>query len=296
MNEKNTTLPNHKSKPYGGAWCVEDLEQRNHLFNIIDEHSHALSDFPADQFLDKYVKWFPSTHDISGLDTFDGITASQGTTETFDKWYQVTNHKRLRLLRGEYFYHQMAAREVYRSFKWIEDGPIEKDDVVIISCPFADTGNIPDMFVSIIDRCENMDVPVLVDMAYINLARGLSIDLSPRCIKVVTTSLSKVFPVPHYRIGMRLTKGIDDDLMIAYQQNGYVNQFSCGVGYHMMQQFPADHTFRKYRDRQQHMCVKLSVEPSSCVLFGIDRSGKYGEYSRGSDTNRLCFRKQFTKR
>jgi len=292
---KKHNIPDLKKKPYGGAWCIEDFEQNNHLFNIIDEHSHSLADFESDLFLEKYSKWFPSTHKISGLGTFDGKTVSQGTTESFDKWYQVTNHRRLRLLRGEYFYHQIAAREVYKSFKWIEDGPIEKDDVVIISCPFADTGNIPDDFEKIMNSCEKQQVPVLVDMAYINLAKGLSIDLSYQCIKVVTTSLSKVFPVPHYRIGIRFTKGIDDDLMIAYQQNQYVNKFSCGLGYYMMDKFGADHTFEKYRQKQIELCEKLSVEPSACVLFGIDRNGKYNEYSRGGNTNRLCFRKQFTK-
>jgi histidinol-phosphate/aromatic aminotransferase/cobyric acid decarboxylase-like protein len=295
MPSKKHAVPDLKKKPYGGAWCIDDHEQTQEIYNIIEEHSHSLCDFVPEKFLSRYASWFQSTHNIKGVATFDGSTVSNGTTETFDKWYLMTNQRRLRLLKGEYFYHQIAAREVYKSFRWIEDGPIQNQDVVVISCPFADTGNIPMGFDSIMQQCEDYNVPVLVDMAYINLAQNLSIDLSYNCIKVVTTSMSKVFPVPHYRIGMRLTKGIDDDLMIAYQQNNYVNRFSCGLGYHLMEKFTADHTFEKYRDKQIALCEKLEVQPSASVLFGIDNSDRFGEYSRGGKSNRLCFSKQLSE-
>ena len=295
MNKKNTTLPNHKNKPYGGAWSVDDPEQKKYVKSLVENNFNELSNFDTKKFLNKYVEWFPSTHNIKGLETFDSKTCSQGTTETFDKWYQVTKNKRLRIFRGEYFYHQIAAREIYSSWSWLEDGPIHNNDVVVVSCPFADTGNLPAYLDSILQQCNDHQVPVLIDLAYINLATNLSIDLSYNCIKVVTTSLSKVFPVPYHRIGMRLTKGIEDDLMIAYQQNQYVNRFSCGIGYHLMNKFEANDTYIKYRSQQLELCEKLNVEPSSSVLFGVDTQKAYQEYSRGGETNRLCFRKQFIK-
>jgi hypothetical protein len=57
----------------------------------------------------------------------------------------------------------------------------------------------------------------------------------------------------------------------------------------MMQKFDADYIPLKYKDKQIEICKELNVEPSSCVIFGIDHNDKFNEYNRGRDTNRLCF-------
>ena len=56
-----------------------------------------------------------------------------------------------------------------------------------------------------------------------------------------------------------------------------------------MQKFDADYIPLKYKDKQIEICKELNVEPSSCVIFGIDYNNKFNEYNRGRETNRLCF-------
>ena len=50
------------------------------------------------------------------------------------------NKNRLRLARGEYFYHQMI-KSMYFSmrFDWLEDDELKSGDVLVISAPFSDT-------------------------------------------------------------------------------------------------------------------------------------------------------------
>ena len=43
--------------------------------------------------------------------------------------------KKLRLLKGEYYYHRIQARRFFESFAWIEDEPILPNDVVVLSVP-----------------------------------------------------------------------------------------------------------------------------------------------------------------
>jgi hypothetical protein len=297
MDSKKHTLPDLKSKEYGGAWAIEDNNFLQTMDHIITKHGNALCDIRPDQFVHEYKDWFTSTHSISGLSTFNGITCSLGTTETFDKFYLYHRNKRLRIFRGEYFYQQMVARSLFAdNWAWMHEDDIRQGDVLVFSLPFADTGSTIDEMDAILDQCDTHGVPVLVDMAYINLARDFTIDLSRDCIKVITTSLSKVFPVQYHRIGLRLTKGIDDDLMIAYQQNQYVNKFGCGLGLEMMKQFDADYTFETYRLKQVDLCNKLEIDPSPCVIFGVDKSDKYPEYNRGGTTNRLCFSNLWNKK
>lgn len=284
-------LPNHKAKPYGGAWPIRDAEYMEFIRQTIVEKNTRLSQDDPEQFVEHYRSWFAMTHDIDGLDDMTA-QVSQGTTETFDKFYLATNHLRLRLFRGEYFYHQMAARMIYKDRQWLDEGDVRTGDVVIFSCPFADTGNVPDME-ELLSQCDRLGVPVLIDMAYVNLATGLSLNLNHDCIKVVTTSMSKVFPVPEFRIGLRLIRDTDDDLLISYQQNKYTNRFACGLGTELMNRYPASETHDRYYRKQLKMCNDLDLEPSRCVIFGIDTKHRWDEYSRGGGTNRLCFSKQF---
>jgi hypothetical protein len=69
----------------------------------------------------------------------------------------------------------------------------------------------------------------------------------------------------------------------------YINILSAYVGTKLMEKYPADYIFNKYRQKQLEMCDHLNLEASPCVYFGIDRLGNFPEYNRGTRTNRLCF-------
>jgi len=207
--------------------------------------------------------------------------------------------RRLRLWKGEYFYHQIVAREnFYNNFAWIEDGPILDMDVVVVSLPFANTGGVPEYFDQIMRLCCYRNVNVLIDMAYINISKPIEVNLDYDCIKVITTSLSKVFPVETYRIGLRMMKDYLDDSLQAYvdQATPYVNLNSIHLGQKLINQYENDYIVKKYRPVQLEYCGQLGVTPSDCVIFGIDNNNKYPEYKRGTDTGRMCFSKLWDKR
>ena len=274
--------------PYGGAWPVNDSE----LLNFIDSIKTSSSN-PV-EFLKDYKLWISSTHNILGWDNFNHLCFSNGTTESFDKFYHRHLHRRLRLLKGEYFYHQLMGKKIFKEFQWIDHkNVLEKNDVVAISVPFADTGNVPLNLYEILNRCEELKIPVLLDLAYINLATNLELNLNYKCIDTVTSSLSKVFPLSHYRIGIRLQQELIDDTLIAYNDNQYVNLHSTGIGHAVIKQYAADYSFQKYRAQQINICAGMSIAPSSCFIFGVDEKDFYKEYNRGAGTNRLCLSKHF---
>ena len=281
---KKTVLPNHKNKIYGGAWSVYDHESINFLKSITPKEEKI------DNFLPVYKEWIGQ--DFSN---YPHICFSNGTTETFDKFYFRYLKKRLRIYKGEYFYHQIMARN-FMSMLWIDEGPIQKNDVVVMSCPFSDTGELPDNFYDILSECEKWNVPVMLDMAYINISNLKNINLNFNCIKTITTSLSKVFPVEHHRIGIRFEREYFDDTLYAYNQNNYVNLYSVNIGLKFISKFSNNWLLDKYRNLQQQTCNELGVNTSSCVIFGIAKKGKFDEYNRGGESNRLCFSKLWDKR
>ena len=293
MTVRYTNLPDNKDKPFGGAYSVHDDETVNEMNTLIYEFTQE--DIPHDairqNFIETYKWWMPSTHNLIGIEKYTEGCFTQGTTESFAQFYIRYRNARLRLRKGEYFYHQMMRGLWYDNFAWLDEDDIRRNDVVLISVPFSDTGDVPDDLEDILTTCDENDVHVMVDLAYINIAKGLTINLEHSCIQYVVSSLSKVFPVEHHRIGIRLQREKFEDQIYVINEEGYnyINLLSAHLGTEMMKQFKADYIYDSYKDAQDRWCRVYNVEASSCVYFGIDKLNQYPQYNRGNDTNRLCF-------
>ena len=283
----NNVLPNHRTKPYGGAWPVQDKEVLKFLLENPAESNHR-------DFVNDYFKWMQVPHSIDGIDKFNSLSYCNGSTEAFDKFYHKHMHRKLRFLRGEYFYHQIMGKRYFKESTYIDDDIlITQDDVVVMSVPFSDTGSVPKNYDKIMEACESLKVPVLLDMAYINLAIDLQINVDYQCIDTITTSLSKVFPVAYSRIGMRMQRENLDDTLDAYEQNSYLNTHSVNIGHALIKKYDADYSYHKYRPQQLSFCNMLDLTPSDSFIFGIDYKNKSQEYNRGGPSNRFCFSKHF---
>lgn len=285
------TLKNNRNKMYGGAWSIRDAEALNKIVSTPKKNVKPID------FCKKYKKWISKNKNFLGWEDFKFLDYSNGTTETFDKFYQQYSHLRLRLFKGEYFYHQIQAKLIYKErFQWLDKEELKTGDVVVMSCPFSDTGNVPNNFNDILTNCDRLNIPVLLDMAYISISDIKELDLSHPSIQVITSSLSKVFPVENYRVGLRLRRKFVDDTLFAYNETQYVNRHSINVGYHLISAFDNDWLVKKYKKKQLKKCLELELEPSSCVIFGIDKKNKFSEYNRGAQSNRLCFSRIWDKR
>ena len=296
-----TNLPDNKDKPFGGAYSVHDKELVDYrdisirMFTSRNNYSVKNAEIIKQDFLQNYKQWIFSCHPkIKGIEQYNYMCFTQGTTESFYQFYIRYKNKRLRIAKGEYFFHQMMKGLWFNSkdrFAWLDDEPIKENDVVLLSVPFSDTGAIPRDLEKLLCDCDKLKVPVMLDLAYINLAVDMSFDLSHPCIEYVVSSLSKVFPIENHRVGIRLQKqAFEDQLYVINEYNyNYINLLSAYIGIKMMNKFSADYVFNKYRSKQLEFCQKLDLVPSYCVYFGLDYSGRFKEYNRGGNGNRLCF-------
>lgn len=292
---KQPTLVNLKGLPFGGAQYVPSYDREEFVKLAIRCSADSLwQPEVQDEFIATYRNWIQATqlNTITGLDKFPVSVVTQGTTEGFDKFYLKNSSRRLRYFKGEYMYHQVAGRQYFDYIAtFIENEELEANDVVVISLPFSDTGNEHPRMKEILTKCSSLGIPVLLDCAYLGICSGINFNLDYDCITDVTFSLSKTFPVPHLRIGMRLTRADDDDALLVTNKTQYVNRLSVAVGTALMNQWPVDTIPLVYKQTQLEFCEKLGVEPSHCVIFGIDTTGKWAQYNRGGPTNRLCFAK-----
>lgn len=293
---KMTNIPNdNRAMNFGSAFAIEDVNTTKVLEEPLDLQC-LKDDKIIDSFLCKYDLWIKSStlNKFIGLDNYKHRCYSLGTSEAFDKFYMKNAKRRFRCFKGEYMYHKLSWRDKFE-WDWLDDKPLSKTDAVVISLPFADTGDKHINYEQLLEQCCELNVPVLVDCAYFGICRDINFNLDYDCITDITFSLSKTFPVAYARIGMRCTKIDDDDSMFVYSKVNYNNKIGALLGIKYFERFTPDYITEKYVDKQLNFCNTIGVNPSKTVLFGIDYKHKFDEYNRGGDSNRLSFHKQYVK-
>jgi hypothetical protein len=156
--------------------------------------------------------------------------------------------------------------------------------------PFSDTGEIHSETMSVLDQCDQLGIPVLIDSAFFGICRDIEFNYNRPCITDITFSLSKTFPVANLRIGMRLTRNDDDDTLLVHNKTNYNNRLGAGVGLALLQQYSPDYNVNTWKSTQEKFCLELGVAPSKSVIFGLGGEEFY-KYNRGGTFNRLCFSK-----
>lgn len=290
------SLPNLKVLPLGGAGAVHDIQQLEALRQFQFDTSLLDDAIITQRFLDRYQQWILSSRNnrLTNIEKFPYACYTNATTEAFDKFYLRNNKRRFRCFRAEYMYHILSWRNCFPDWKYLEDEPLATNDAIVLSYPFADTGNKHPRMDEIMARATELGIPVLLDMAYFGICAGLEFDLSWPCITDITFSLSKSFPIPHARVGMRLTRIDDDDPLFVVNKTNYCNRIGAAVGYYMIDRFGPDHIPNTYRDLQHQWCQEIGAEPSHCVIFGMGDE-RWKVYDRGAGNNRLSFNKYLGK-
>lgn len=288
-----SNLPNDKRNlEYGSAFSIQDSKTLEVLSSPLDL-TCLLDDTIVNKFLAAHRNWLnlSKKNNIIGLEKFKFQCYSNGTTEAFDKFYLRNSSSRFRCFHGEYMYHKLAWRSGF-NWEWLENDAIKENDAVVISLPFADTGNSHFEYNNLLETCTRMNTPVLVDCAYFGICQDIDFNFNHPAITDVVFSLSKTFPVAHARIGVRYTKEDTDDTMFVYQKIDYNNRLGAALGIRFLDLFSPDYVVEKYKTKQLEFCKQLKVLPSSTVLFGIG-GNDWHDYNRGGLTNRLSFHKQF---
>ena len=299
------TLPlqsNLLGLPMAPAQCVVDPAKemlvRQAVTQSIADGSWQHSSL-QNRYFETFQQWIKATRNnvIKGLDQFGCMTFSAGTTESFDKFYLKHRDRGFRCFRGEYLYHRLVWQNQSLNWQYLDDGPIQAGDAVIISLPFADTGSTHRLYTrDLLDRCGELDVPILIDCAFFGICGFIEFDFSHHAIKEITFSLSKIVPASTLRIGIRFARQTDGDGIDIYNATQYINCLGMAAGTLIMQQHHADETYDRYRKKQIDWCNKYDLLASDTVIFGLDTKHLYDHYNRGyPHSNRLCFAKYYNQ-
>lgn len=252
--------------------------------------THYLHDpWTVNRFQDEFPEWISrgQRYKLKNFELFKYVGFSQGTQESFLNWYMMHKDKRLRVFKGDYWWHMEIWSKAGFNWKYIEDEPeILENDACICSYPFALTGDKHKNFDWLVDQCNKVGADLLVDFIYLpNSDQVVDIDLSADCIKEITFSLSKTFPVQTAKIAVRMLKKKPSDPMQMSNDENISNRLSGGLALELIHNFPVDYMVTKYQEKQKYWCNKLGLQSTGVVHFGLGEN--YTAVGRQTELNYL---------
>jgi hypothetical protein len=265
------------SRAIADPQVLESVKQLPPIADMIYDH-HILN-----KFENSFGAWILAhgSNTLQGLENFEP-DISQGSTQAFDSFFLKHAAREICFFQGEYFYHILSCTKLQRPWQSITHvDQLATNSALIISVPFCDTGNQPDNLQQILEVCDHLGVPVLLDCSYYTIANHLHIDLRHPCIDTVAFSLSKTFPIAHARVGMRYTRPCWQDGQKLHKNINYNNRLTAGVGLYIIQQYASDYVVNKYKESYDYLVELLDLTPSNSVMFA-DGNDSWQEYGRKS--------------
>lgn len=242
------------------------------------------------KFKKNYASWIKNSrkNNLSGLDKYPHTSISHGTSEAFHIFWAKHSKRRLRCFKAEFILHKLIWRNNKLNYAFLEDDQIKENDAVVISLPYSDHGCEHPRTKEILEACNKLDVPVLIDCAYMVIAKNINFNFDHKCIEAVTFSLSKGFwGIDKLRCGIRFQKDNDDDGIDVSNGWGTLNLVSLSIANKLISTFDPDYNWNTFEEKYNIVIEKYDLRPTNCILFALGGK-RYKEFNRGGDVNRIC--------
>lgn len=245
------------------------------------------------RFIDRFRSWVSESRNnqFAGLESFLHAFATLGVTQALDAYHYWIKAKglRLRMLPGEYPYNLDVISGFDKQRDWVGLEPLSKGDALIISVPFSATGNLPIGLTDLLDQCESLEIPVLIDCAWFGTCGGINVDLSHPAIVTAAFSTSKGLNCGNWRAGVAFSRVAYPVLQIQNQWDHSVH-FNNRMGLLLLDNFSPDYVYDRYRAAQIQTCAVYGLIPSCSVHIGLG-DPTWSNFDRGGNQYRINLRR-----
>ena len=232
----------------------------NHVQERWFEESHPV--VPNQELIPQLNEWFQSTrvNDLQGWATLPCIDVTMGNTHYIESFVIRHGWDGFQILTEEYAYYSFNG-------KWgVEPGNLEPGKPLIITLPHYKWAGVRPQWPDILRECEEKNIDIHIDMAWLTLAKNVNIDFAHPCIQSVGMSISK-YSMQWNRIGLRYSKQRTMDSITMfnhyYQPNTNSALSSCGA--FAISQIPRDYGWDTYGEHHLDICTELDLTPTDLI-------------------------------
>jgi hypothetical protein len=231
------------------------LDLKDHWYK--DAHKSVTNQ----EFIPLAEEWFKSTkrNDIQGWDQFPCVDVIMGCTHFIEAFILKYGWDGMQILPEEYSYYGLMG-------KWgTEPGNLAPEKPLILSLPNWKYADLRPEWNEILRECENKNIDIHIDFAWITTAKDIQIDLNHPNIKSFAMSMSK-YNLYWNRVGLRWAKQRTmDSISIFNQYYGDVNSSITSCGAFMIENIPRDYTWNTYETRHYDICQNLKLTPTKMI-------------------------------
>jgi len=259
------------------------------LLKIITPESVDLNIWDSKNYFNSFRNWITSSskNTVYGFDDFQHNAYCAGTYDGIQSFiHRHVTTRRIRFSRAEFVGSKIISNNAQAKWCYLEDDALDKNDALVLSLPFSGNGNCYSGHDSILKECSNLNIPVLIDLAYFGISSGLNIDLSHKCISDVVCSLSKPM-IAQFRLGLRLTRDYHDDQIQSLSDSKTYNRIAVIIAINLLNKFSHDWIVDRYLPKQQKICKHFNITPTQTLTLALGDSTNYPNYFR-SGYYRIC--------
>jgi hypothetical protein len=218
------------------------------------------------EFIPKASEWFRSSkiNQLTGWESLPLIDVTTGCTHYIESLALKYGWNGFQILKHEYAYYTLMGKH------GVDVEQLEPKKPLIITMPHWQFCDLRPEWPKVLSICEQRNIDIHIDMAWIITARDISIDFSHPCIKSVGMSLSK-YGLQWSRAGIRFSKQKTMDSITIY--NDYyrdTNTVLTSVGSFWIDNFDRDYAWNVHGNNHYELCKTLGLESTKIIHIARD--------------------------
>jgi hypothetical protein len=174
-------------------------------------------------------------------------------------------------INGDYRYHQrLGLGTVTDVGKLLPNVPL------IIATPFPSIGDVHQQIEILLAECQEKNIPVHIDGAWISCCKNIEFDLGHPAIKSIGISLSKGLGLGWNRIGLRWTRQPITDSVTIMNDFRMNNRALAMIGLHFVRKFPTDYLWIEHGNKYNKVCKDFGLTPTNSVYLALKNGQPVG--------------------
>lgn len=199
--------------------------------------------------------WFKSSKLVTlhGWETYSCIDVIMGCTHFIESFVIKYGWDNFQILTEEYGYYGMMGK--YGT----PIGELTPNMPLIVSLPNWKYGDIRPEWSDILAECEQKNIDIHIDFAWITVSKNINLDITHPSIKSFAMSLSK-YGMQWNRIGLRWSKQRSmDSITMLNHYYGDVNSGLMSCGAFVMNNLSRDYIWETYDSRYNKLCKDYNL-------------------------------------